>query len=44
MTQEPLIKNGVFKKRQFTLFFLLYSNFTIIPKIWAGNPESRQTK
>lgn len=32
--QEILIKNGVFNKRNFTLFFMLYSNFTIIPKIW----------
>ncbi len=22
----------------------LYSNFTVIPKIWAGNPENRQIK
>ena len=32
--QEIIIKNGRFDKREFTLFFLRYSNFTIIPKIW----------
>lgn len=32
--QEILIKNGEFNKREFTLFFLRYSNFTIMPKVW----------
>lgn len=32
--QEIIIKNGIFDKREFTLFFMLYSNFTIVPKIW----------
>ena len=33
--QEIIIKNGVFNKREFTTFFMLYSNCTIIPKIWS---------
>lgn len=32
--QEIIIKNGVFKIPEFKLFFMIYSNFTIIPKIW----------
>ncbi len=34
--QEIIIKNGKFDKREFTLFFLRYSNFTITPKIWKN--------
>ena len=33
--QEIIIKNGVFNKREFKLFFMIYSNFTMIPKIWS---------
>lgn len=32
--QEILIKNGEFKKWKFRLFLMLYSNFTLYPKIW----------
>lgn len=32
--QEVIIINGVFNKREFILFFMFYSNFTIIPKVW----------
>ncbi|PWL40968.1 MAG: hypothetical protein DBY45_10815 [Clostridiales bacterium] len=32
-TQELLVRNGTFSKREFSLFFLLYSNFTMFPKI-----------
>ena len=32
--QEILIKNGMFDKFQFLLFFMFYSGFTVIPKIW----------
>ncbi len=38
--QEVIIKNGVFKKREFKLFFMLYSNFTIIPKIWSEKEKT----
>lgn len=31
--QEILIKNGEFNKREFIIFFLRYSNFTLFPKI-----------
>ena len=34
ITQEVLVKNGVFEKGACLRFFLLYSNLTIIPKIW----------
>ena len=34
--QEIIIKNGMFSKREFTVFFMLYSNLTIIPKIWKA--------
>ena len=37
--QEILIKNGVFSKNEFILFFLQYSNLTMIPKIWKITPE-----
>ena len=33
--QEILIKNGLFDKRQFIRFFMLYSCCTTIPKIWT---------
>lgn len=32
--QEILIQSGEFNKRQFILFFMLYSCGTVIPKIW----------
>ncbi len=32
--QEIIIKNGMFNKMQFILFFMLYSFCTVIPKIW----------
>ena len=32
--QEIIIKNGEFDKREFILFFLRYSNFTMMPKVW----------
>ena len=32
--QEILICNGEFDKRKFRLFFALYSNGTVWPKIW----------
>ena len=32
--QEIIIKNGTFDKRELALFFMLYSNFTLFPKIW----------
>ncbi|MGL4344557.1 MAG: hypothetical protein ACRCTE_05105 [Cellulosilyticaceae bacterium] len=33
-TQEVLIKNGQFNRGQLIRFFMLYSNLTVIPKIW----------
>lgn len=35
--QEVLIKNGKFNKREFILFFLRYSNLTMIPKVWKAD-------
>lgn len=35
--QEILIKNGVFSKAKFILFFMLYSNCTTIPKVYLKN-------
>lgn len=32
--QEVLIKNGIFNPTKFFLFFMLYSNLTMYPKIW----------
>ncbi len=32
--QEILIKNGLFNKLQFILFFMLYSFCAVIPKVW----------
>ena len=32
--QEIIIKNGEFDKREFILFFLRYSNLTMMPKVW----------
>lgn len=32
--QEILIKNGMFDKRQFRIFFVLYSFGVVMPKIW----------
>lgn len=34
--QEILIRNGRFDKRSFTIFFMLYSCCTTIPKIWKA--------
>lgn len=33
-TQEILIQNGNFDPRQYRLFFMLYSNLTMYPKVW----------
>lgn len=38
--QEILIKNGEFDKREFTRFFMLYSNFTMKPKVWKSEAKS----
>ena len=32
--QEILIRNGVFQKKKFILFFMLYSNLAVMPKVW----------
>ncbi|PKM56807.1 MAG: hypothetical protein CVU98_09385, partial [Firmicutes bacterium HGW-Firmicutes-3] len=37
--QEILIKNGMFNKLQFLLFFMFYSGFTVIPKIWKKDND-----
>ena len=37
--QEILICNGEFDKGEFRLFFALYSNGTVWPKIWKQEPE-----
>lgn len=34
--QEILVRNGPFDKRRFRRFFILYSNCTVIPKIWSA--------
>lgn len=34
--QEVLINGGEFKKSSFVRFFMLYSNLTLIPKIWKS--------
>ena len=34
--QEILVKGGVFSKPRFRLFFALYTNLTMYPKIWKG--------
>lgn len=33
-TQEVLIQNGSFNSKRFRLFFILYSNLTMWPKVW----------
>lgn len=33
--QEIIIKNGTFDKGELRRFFMQYSNFTMIPKIWS---------
>ncbi|MDD6039408.1 MAG: GNAT family N-acetyltransferase [bacterium] len=38
--QEILICNGNFDKREFRLFFVLYSNGTVWPKIWRRETEN----
>ena len=37
--QEILISNGDFDKNEFRLFFVLYSNGTVWPKIWRNEKE-----
>ena len=37
--QEILICNGEFNKKEFRLFFALYSNGTVWPKIWRQETE-----
>lgn len=37
--QEILISNGEFNKKEFRLFFALYSNGTVWPKIWGQETE-----
>ena len=37
--QEILISNGNFDKNEFRLFFVLYSNGTVWPKIWRNEKE-----
>ena len=34
--QEILVRNGPFDQRRFRRFFILYSNGTVIPKIWSA--------
>lgn len=34
VVQEIMITNGEFNKKEFLLFFILYSNGTVWPKIW----------
>lgn len=38
--QEILISNGNFDKNEFRLFFVLYSNGTVRPKIWRNEMEN----
>lgn len=38
--QEILISNGNFDKNEFRLFFVLYSNGTVWPKIWRNEMEN----
>ena len=38
--QEILLQNGTFDMHQFKRFFMLYSNFTVIPKIWKSQSAS----
>ena len=35
--QEVLIKNGMFSKTKFIIFFMIYSFCTVIPRIWKKN-------
>ena len=37
--QEVLIRNGMFSKLRFILFFMLYSFCTVIPKIWKEESD-----
>lgn len=39
-SQEIIIKNGEFNKLKFRLFFALYSNLTMYPKIWRSDDKS----
>ena len=40
--QEILISNGNFDKNEFRLFFMLYSNGTVWPKIWRNEKEKNK--
>ena len=40
VVQEIIITNGEFDKREFLLFFVLYSNGTVWPKIWLKKGET----
>ncbi|MCI6714038.1 MAG: GNAT family N-acetyltransferase [Lachnospiraceae bacterium] len=40
VVQEIIITNGKFDKKEFLLFFILYSNGTVWPKIWKRNRGS----
>ena len=39
VVQEIIITNGDFNKNQFRLFFVLYSNGTMYPKIWQKSKD-----
>lgn len=41
--QEILVQNGAFDKRAFRIFFMLYSNFTMYPRIWRPSGKSGET-
>ena len=40
--QEILISNGNYDKNEFRLFFVLYSNGTVWPKIWRNEKEKNK--
>jgi GNAT superfamily N-acetyltransferase len=40
--QEILIRNGMFNKLHFLLFFMFYSGFTVIPQIWKKDNDMIQ--
>ena len=39
--QEVLIKNGVFSKSKFIMFFMIYSCCAVIPRIWSQTRRPR---
>lgn len=39
--QEVLIKNGVFSKHKFIMFFMAYSCCAVIPRVWSHAPRPR---